>query len=389
MIRILHTSDWHLGHTLYNYDRSEEQMSMLMQIEKAICARQPDVLLICGDIFHTAQASASVQTMFTEAVVRMHRACPKMTTIITAGNHDSGSRHEIFKAPWRALNVHVIGNIEKENPDGHIIEIPGKGTIVAVPYSHGRNIPEGYFQKLLDIAMERNRHGLPVIMAAHTTVRGCNASGHDNANEYTVGGIDYLELGEMGHGYDYLALGHIHNGQFVQGSQKRARYCGTPLAVNFDETFHHSISLVEIESHGSMPQVEEIAIENPRPLVTLPAEGTADLDEAMELLKNFPDEIPAYIRLNIAIEDYLPAEAFQEAVALTAGKQCRFCHINAKRKSRKETEAKALTVQEFQEEAPVDIAHRFAEDTGRTFDREMEDMFREIVELLEDERRNG
>ena len=70
-MKILHTSDWHLGHTLYNYDRTEEQMAMLLQMVNIVREEKPDVFLLCGDVYHTPQPSAAVQTMFTNALVEI------------------------------------------------------------------------------------------------------------------------------------------------------------------------------------------------------------------------------------------------------------------------------------------------------------------------------
>lgn len=214
-MKILHTSDWHLGHTLYNYDRTEEQKAMLRQMADIVEIERPDVFILCGDVYHTSQPSAAVQTMFTEALIDIRDANPDMTIVVTAGNHDSGTKHEIFRTPWKALKVHTIGRVDKDNIYEHIIEIPGKGYILAVPYCNERCIPEGFFQSLLDTVGEKNEAGLPVIMTAHTSVKGCNIAGHDNTSEFTVGGIDYLDIDQLGEGYDYLALGHIHHAQYV------------------------------------------------------------------------------------------------------------------------------------------------------------------------------
>ena len=384
-MKILHTSDWHLGHTLYNYDRTEEQQAMLEQMVSIVEEQKPDVFLLCGDVYHTPQPSAAVQTMLSDGLVRIHEANPEMTIVMTAGNHDSGTKHEIFQTPWKALRVYAIGQLEKENLDEHIIEVPEKGYIVAIPYANERNIPEGFFQQLLDRVAERNAKELPVVMTAHTTVKGCDFTGHDHATEFTVCGIDSLELEEMGDGYDYLALGHIHHGQFVHSGKHNVRYCGTPLPVSFDETFTHSVSMVEIGSHGEKPTVTEIEIENPHPLVTLPTDGFTTWEEAKELLVKFPDNIPAYIRLNVEVDDFLPLEAQAEAQLLTEEKQCQFCCINARRKAVKRAEAKMLSVQEFQAEEPIDIARRYAEDLGIDFDSEMQEMFNETLEQLKTE----
>ena len=413
-MKILHTSDWHLGHTLYNYDRTEEQQAMLEQMVSIVEEQKPDVFLLCGDVYHTPQPSAAVQTMLSDGLVRIHEANPQMTIVMTAGNHDSGTKHEIFQTPWKALKVYAIGQLEKaaskreqnharmesaeheqarlkgkEDQDEHIIEVPGKGWIVAVPYANERNIPEGFFQQLLDRVAEKNAEDLPVVMTAHTTVKGCDFTGHDHATEYTVGGIDSLELEEMGEGYDYLALGHIHHGQFVHSGKHNVRYSGTPLPVSFDENFTHSVSIVEIGRHGEKPAVKEIEIQNPHPLVTLPTDGLATWEEAKELLSKFPDDIPAYIRLNVEIEDFLPVGANDEAASLTNGKQCRFCCINAKRKTVSQNDVKVLTVQEFQSEKPIEIARRYAEYEGISFDEEMQAMFNEVMDMVAEESRNS
>lgn len=381
-MKILHTSDWHLGHTLYNYDRTEEQQAMLLQMVSIVEEQKPDVFLLCGDVYHTPQPSAAVQTMLADGLVRIHETRPEMTIVMTAGNHDSGTKHEIFQTPWKALKVYAIGQLEKNHLDEHIIEVAGQGYIVAVPYANERNIPEGFFQQLLDRVAERNVENLPVVMTAHTTVKGCDFRGHDHATELTVGGIDSLELEYMGEGYDYLALGHIHHGQFVHSGKHNVRYSGTPLPVSFDENFMHSVSIVEIGRHGETPAVKEIEVQNPHPLVTLPTEGLATWEEAKTLLGKFPDDIPAYIRLNVEIEDFLPVEANAEADGLTEGKLCRFCCINAKRKAVGQDAVKVLTVQEFQEEKPIEIARRYAEYEGISFDEDMQAMFNEVMDMV-------
>lgn len=386
-MKILHTSDWHLGHLLYNHDRTDEQQAMIDQIVTIVKEKEPDVFLLCGDIYHTPQPSAAVQTMLTEGMVKIHKAHPPMTIVMTAGNHDSGSKHEIFRTPWRALNVYAIGQLEKDNLDEHIVKVPGKGYIIALPYANERNIPEGFFQQLLDKVAEMNTENLPVVMTAHTTVRGCNFTGHDHASEYTVGGIDSLDVEQIGDGYDYLALGHIHLEQFVHTGKHNVKYCGTPLAVSFDETYPHSVSMVEIERHGDKPKIETIEIQNPHPLVTLPTTGFTSWDEAKELLRSFPDDIPAYIRLNVEVDGFLPAEAYAEAVSLTTYKQCKFCCINPKRKETKQADARALSVQEFQAEEPIGIVKRYFEDSGFAFDDELEGIFIEALEMVQDEDR--
>ena len=386
-MKILHTSDWHLGHTLYSYDRTEEQMAMLLQMVNIVKDEQPDVFLLCGDVYHTPQPSAAVQTLFTNALVQIRDANPRMTIVITAGNHDSGSKHEIFRTPWKALKVYTVGCIDASQKEDLIIEVPGQGYVIAVPYVNERNMPKGFFQELLDIVDGKNANNLPVVMMAHTTLRGCDFSGHDNASEYTVGGIDSYDLNEMGSGYDYLALGHIHHGQFIHSGKHNVRYCGTPIPVSFDENYRHSVSIVEITKHGERPTVREVEINPHRPLVTLPAEGVATWEDAKELLENFPNDIEAYIRLNVEVDDFLPVEAHAEAQMICEEKKCKFCVINSRRLNKNRTEARIMSVQEFKAEDPIGIAERYAEDLGRVFDNDMRQLFNETLAAIRDEER--
>ena len=387
-MKVLHTSDWHLGHALYGHDRAEEQQSMLDQMVEIVREHRPDVFLLCGDVFHISQPSSGAQTMFSDALVSLRDACLEMTIIVTAGNHDSASRHEVFRTPWRSLGVHVIGNIHKDAPAEHIIEIPGKGFVVAVPYAHERNIPEGFFQQLLDLTAQRNVDSLPVVLTAHTTVRGCDFMGHDQVNEYVVGGVDYIDVDALGEGYDYLALGHIHRGQFVHTGRHNVRYCGTPLPVSFDEDFPHTVSMVELAGHGERPQINEIEIANPRPLVTLPVEGFATFDNALEALRAFPADVKAYIRLNVEVDGFLKPGAFDVAQQAAADKQCTVCYINTYRKAVATAAAKAMSVQELQKETPLNLARRYAEDAGMVFDDEMAELFEEAMRQVKEETRN-
>lgn len=381
-MKILHTSDWHLGHQLYGYDRREEQLEMLRQMAEIVRTESPDVFLLCGDVFHVAQPSAEVQKMFVAALTELRSENPDMLIVVTAGNHDSGSRHEIFRIPWKSMGVEAIGTLRRDSPHSHIVEVPGKGYIVAVPYTSGRYIPDGFLQELLDEVKKRNVDGLPVVMMAHTTVQGASFQGHDDVWEFTVGGIEGIEPEKLGTGYDYLALGHIHHQQFVRGAAKRMRYSGSPLAVSFSEDYPHSVSIVEIDAHEDEPRVKTIEIVNPIPLVTLPIEGAADWPTAVGLLKDFPDDRPAYIRLNVEVEDFLPVGASEEAFAIARDKKCRFCGINHHRKREAAFREKALSVQEFKETPPIEIARQFFEEDGGRFDEDLADMFNEVMKSL-------
>ena len=352
---------------------------MLCQITRIVNTEKPDVFLLCGDVFDTTQTSAATQKMYVNAIINIKMANPDMTIIVTAGNHDSGSKLEIHKSLWDNFGCITIGYLHKDTPESHIIKIDGKGFVIALPYTHRRNIPEGFIQNLLDTVSEQNIQNLPIIMTAHTTICGCDFSGHNRSNAMTVGNIDAINIEDMGSGYDYLALGHIHHKQFIHTGKHNVRYSGSPIAISFDEQYTHSISVIDIDKHNDTPQVKEIEIDNIRPLVTLPASDFTTLDSVLESLKNYPDDIPAYIRLNVKVDDFLPATANIEAENICKDKACRFCLFNTTRTEKTLNKLENLSIQEFQAKRPLDIVKLYADTKGIVFDEELEMLFNETL----------
>ena len=112
-MKILHTSDWHLGHTLYNYDRTAEQQAFLRQLTRIVTEEQPDAMVVSGDIYHYSSPAAATQKMYTDAMLNIHQACPGMAIVVTAGNHDSSSKLEIDSSLWQHFGLNVVGNIER------------------------------------------------------------------------------------------------------------------------------------------------------------------------------------------------------------------------------------------------------------------------------------
>lgn len=388
-MKIIHTSDWHLGHMICNKDRHKEQESMLNQMVEIVKREQPDAFLIAGDVYDSTQPAASVQTMLSDALVEIHNACPKMAIICISGNHDSNSKHMIFHTPWKELNVSMIGNITREesNLKKYIIKVENKGFIVAVPYAADRNMPEDVFKRLFKMVEEMNEEQLPVVLMAHLAIAGCNFKGHENATEKTIGGLDCQDLEVIGKGYDYVALGHIHRAQFVKDSQERVRYCGTPIPISFDEVEsgnEHSVTVVELQHHGENPVIRTINIDNPHPLVNLPSEGFAEWDEVKRLFMDYPADIPSYVRLNVLVDKYLPPMAESEAQQIAQNKQCKSCLVNSKRKEQNHDESshQQFTTTEFQQLSPMDVAKMFLDSKGEDFDEELQSLFEEVMKTL-------
>lgn len=386
-MKFVHTSDWHLGHQLYNYDRSDEFAEMLEQIINIVTAEKADALLVSGDIFHSSVPSTAAQRMFAEALTRLHRCSPDTAVIITAGNHDSASRHEIFADPWRELGITMIGQIGSGTIDNIldrlIIRLP-VGFVAAVPYCNERMIPDGLFEALSQRISDLNTGLLPSVLMAHTAVRGCDTTGHKEDGR-NVGGIDAVEAETLAADFDYVALGHIHRPQAIGDTDGRLRYSGTPLAVSFDEEYEHSVTIVSIAEHGAEPEIRTVPITQPRPLVTLPVGKARSLDEVLSVFSDYPDTLPSYIRLNVLVDSFLSPDATNRARLIAEKKKCRFCIINQIRSGENDSQGQTpMTVEEFRNLEPVEIVSRYAAKIGIDFSDDMRTLFDEVLQSLND-----
>ncbi len=378
-MKIIHTSDWHVGSKLYDRDRSADHRQMAEQIIGICRYRRPDALIIAGDLFDNDHPSASDQRLVADTLARLRTEVPGMTVVAVAGNHDSPSRHESHRAIYAAAGIHMIGRITadvNDSPESHIIDV-GSGVIVAIPYYIGRGCDiKALMEEARRVAGDR-----PVIATAHTMVTGSDIQGHDERIIGLLAAVDVDSFLPSG-SYDYLALGHIHRAQKVGGSG-RARYSGSPLAVSFDETYPHYVAEVEIERHGDEPVTELIEVVPHRPLVTLPSPGRwVPLDEALECLGKFPRDIEAFVRLNILSAGPLPPSAGDDARRKTARKKCEVCHINVRYTGDDADDEirRGMTVDQLREASPVEVAARYAASVGMELDRELfEEIFRELT----------
>ena len=348
-MKILHTADLHRGQVIYqNYDRSDEHRHFFDQLERWCKEEEPDALLVSGDVFDIQQPSARVRKAFTDYFVRLHQECPRMQIVITAGNHDSASRIEADSAVWELANVHLVGMPPTDLPptdppptppiregSRYIIKLEC-GYIVALPYMSGDR--RSVIQSILDKVADENVTGLPVVLMAHQAVTGLDPAGHP----FDIGTLRTLDPSAMGSGYDYLALGHIHKPQTIlpigqlddlqfdndnedhsdnenyhSTTIHRApvvRYSGSALHVSCDETYPHTVSLVEIDSHRGNVQIRQLHIDELRHFYVLPLDGTSftSADDALSAISQFVSEHErGYIRLRFDARTDLPSNFSQ------------------------------------------------------------------------------
>ncbi len=323
-MKILHTADLHLGQVLYQYyDRSDEHQHFFHQLEQWCKQEQPDALLVSGDVFDIQQPSATVKKAFTDYFVKLHQQCPQMHMVITAGNHDSASRIQADSSVWKLANAHLIGtppatdSLERSDgwQDQYIIRLDS-GYIVALPYMAGDR--REIIQSILDRVDKDNTQGLPVVMMAHQAISGLDPAGH----HFDIGKLRTLDPSAMGIGYDYLALGHIHKPQTIghkedQDTKNTAihqapvvRYSGSALHVSCDETYPHTVSVVDIDRHQGNVQIHQLRIDELRHFYILPLDGTSftSSEAALASMNEFVSKGErGYIRFRFDINTDLPS----------------------------------------------------------------------------------
>ena len=296
-MRILHTSDWHLGRYFHAVSMEEDHDAILAQIAEIIERERPDLLIIAGDVFDRAVPSQS-------ALARFARFIRKVTTdgslavVIIAGNHDSAAQIGMMGVlPTGGLSL-VRGPIAADERPLIVHRADGDVAVSALPFSYEFAAREAFEDDaigcpadVLGAQMRSARAHVPEgarwIVVAHAFVTGGFASAGERPLSRTMGGIETVPL-DLFEGAHYVALGHLHRPQRV-GSD-RIRYSGAPLAFGFDEEGDgKSVTLVDLATDGSV-SVRLVPLEPRRGVRTVRGK-LAELLEAPEVCGDFTSVI--------------------------------------------------------------------------------------------------
>lgn len=257
-MKILHTSDWHLGRTLYTKkERQDEHVAFLAWLLNTIHENAIDLLLIAGDIFDTGAPSSTSQRMYYDFLVKVKTAgCEHV--IVVGGNHDSPSFLNAPKDILAALNVTVVGNAT-ENIEDEIMVVKDKNEhpaiiVCGVPFLRERDISrftegENYADRSKRININIKKHyeeiarlaenkrkeigiQIPIIATGHLSVAGGQRNEDDGVRETYIGNIEAVGSDIFPDTFDYVALGHYHIPSKIKD---HIRYCGSPIPMGFGE----------------------------------------------------------------------------------------------------------------------------------------------------------
>ncbi len=303
-MKLLHTSDWHLGRALYGRRRTDEFAAFLEWLAARVENDPIDVLLIAGDVFDTTSPSNRSQELYYSFLCRIAHSASCRQVVVVGGNHDSPSFLNAPKALLGAMNVHVVGSMDVDDEVVVCRNAAGdpEAIVCAVPYLRDRDIrqseagesmddkraklAEGYRAHYQEIGRRaeaaRGDLDIPIIGMGHCFAAGGTTLADDGVRDLAVGSLDHIESTAFPACFDYLALGHLHVPQKVAQSEF-LRYCGSPIPMGFSESNQQKIVL-QVSFEGRTPDVAEIPVPCFQPLRRI-AGGMEDILEALGQLK--------------------------------------------------------------------------------------------------------
>lgn len=395
-MKVLHTSDWHIGQIFHNYSREEEHKYFFEQLKSIIIKEKPDVVVVSGDVFHTAVPTIVSQRLYYNFIVEISRLDDDLQIVITSGNHDSPSRLEAPRQLWKAFNVSVVGMLDYQtdtdeyglNFDASKLEIPitkkGKiiGWVLAVPYINGNaNIYDLLINHLKNKPEYADNQS--IVAMGHLAVKSADITGH---SPDIIGKLETLDIQDFTNvkGVDYWAFGHIHFPQAIKGIENM-RYAGSPFPISFNENYQHSVVSVNI-GDGKV-ETTVIPLKTLIPIVDFPAKpkGYDDALPFETVLMQLFDILDqkAYVRVHIQTDKPLTQTETTEIIKAFEGHEAMFCGIQSCFPAKAEgNDIQSIkTLHELKAMSPFELGCSvFQKKNGCEMPDELKEMFKKVCE---------
>lgn len=284
-MKILHTSDWHLGQHFYGKSRAKEHQAFLNWLIEQVERQSLDAVVVAGDIFDTGTPPSYARELYFDFVGKMNaKGCQ---LIVLAGNHDSVAMLSESKSVLGYLNTQVIAlaNEDYQQQVFTLTDKTGEQTLLvcAIPFIRPRDVVKSqagqsatekqtslqqgiaqHYQALYDSAREINATA-PILMTGHLTTVGASTS--DSVREIYIGTLDAFPANAFPPA-DYIALGHIHKPQLVAKSE-HIRYCGSPIPLSFDEAKQDKQVVIAEFDHEKLLNTTSVNIPRFQPMTML------------------------------------------------------------------------------------------------------------------------
>lgn len=362
-MRILHTSDWHLGHVLKSQERTEEHQAFLSWLVGTLGEEAIDVVLVTGDVFDGANPPATAQAAWYRFLAEAQGRCPGLQVVVIGGNHDSAARLQAPGPVLAAVRASVVGLLPR-TADGSGVDVAKvlipirsrgsektEGWVAAIPYLRLADLPGGdparpsavvegvqrLHEEILGAARKVRESGHALIVTGHGLLAGTRLS-EESERKVLGGNLNPLPTTIYPDDVTYAALGHLHFPQTVAG-RENVRYAGSPIPLAIDEDrYPHEVTVVEVEG-DRLVRVKGILVPRTVEILRLPEDGPALLPEVLERLRRLPAATPRmggepdrrpYLEVRVKVER---TNAFQnrEIEEALEGKEARLMWITSTR----------------------------------------------------------
>ncbi len=360
-MKILHTSDWHLGQNFMGKSREEEHQAFLSWLSETIIFEKITVLIVAGDIFDTGTPPNYALELYYNFLTKLSlSACENI--IITAGNHDSIATLKAPKQLLKALNVHVVSSVDEDELVPIYEEEQLVSVVCAVPFLRDAMVrkaqssetstdkenalSEGIKEHYKNIYEEAkflcSGENIPIIATGHLTTVGSKTS--ESEREIYIGGTLDIDSAFLGKYFDYVALGHLHINQKV--GCNHVRYSGSPLPLSFSEA--HSVKKVNIiDFYDGILNVVEKEIPLNRPLLVL----RGDLENILVSLEKISNKSTW---IEVHLKDENPFFANQSVRERASELELNLLAVKIERKEQA-LQAKELEVISLDELTPLEV----------------------------------
>ena len=272
-MKILHTADWHIGQRLHERSRLDEHKQFLDWLLETIQRHDVELLLVSGDIFDTSLPSAEATNLYYQFLYRLFNETDT-NTVITAGNHDSARHLEAPREFLKMGRIYVVG--ETKDASKCVLPFPPDNPrvmVAGVPYLTETDLPHVSYETEIernDRYRERLKSfytecvsamptELPKILMGHLFVQGGTIT--DSERNIQIGGATRIRTSDFPEDVSYIALGHLHRPQTIEGTPYPIRYSGSPIPLRFNETgYSKKVYLLELSDDGTLVRDEGIEI---------------------------------------------------------------------------------------------------------------------------------
>ena len=323
-MRILHTSDWHLGQRLVNLERTEEHQHFLDWLLQTIETEKVEVLLMAGDVFDTGAPSNTALKQYYNFLTRVCNTCCRHIILI-GGNHDSVSTLNAPKELLDCFNIKVIGGATSNYLD-ELIELHNKQgklelVVCAVPFLRDRDIRLSVAGETYEERETRLKEGIashyaqfaphlqpykaqhvPLIAMGHLFAAGGTAS--ESEKEIHVGNLGQIGAAQFPKEFDYVALGHLHRPQKVNNAS-HIRYSGSPIPLSFSEVTDKKVVFILDFEAGKLTNLREVDIPVCRKLIRF--KGPLEkVKQQISVYDNSSYTLPAWVEIQVELDALLP-----------------------------------------------------------------------------------